>query len=278
MKIAFAVSCLFLMGLAVSCVKGTTPKPTPPSDSTAVPPDSTVAASDTANLKSGLLLYLPFNGSIADSSGNGNPTVAVNGGGLTYDEHGFAQSAFGANGGGQAILVTNNGSIKIDTAFTVSLDFMLLSNSGPLTTYVSIVNYTNGNGPTFNLGQNLKYGPHTFDFGVNLSDSNTCDASGALNPHLSDTTSLTPVIGSWYNVICVYSKGVAQTYINGTLAATNTNPGNIHAVLCPDAQFVVGGWWSGDPQTIDGTIDNVRLYNRVLNANEIIKLSKRFSH
>ncbi|HVV05477.1 MAG TPA: hypothetical protein VHC96_14700, partial [Puia sp.] len=50
------IICLYFFG----CRK-TTPEPPPPTDS--------------VNLKSGLLLYLPFNGDFADSSGNNNPTV-----------------------------------------------------------------------------------------------------------------------------------------------------------------------------------------------------------
>src|SRR6185369_13332771 len=78
-----------------------------------------------ADLRRGLLLYLPFNGSIADSSGNNNPTQIVGyGAGLTYDIHGYANSAYGSDGTGGRLEVTNNGSIQFDTAFTVSLSFM----------------------------------------------------------------------------------------------------------------------------------------------------------
>src|SRR5579872_3001159 len=79
----------------------------------------------TTDLKKGLLLYLPFNGSIADSSGNNNPTqILGSGAGLTYDEHGYANSAYGSDGTSGRLQVTNNGSIQFDTAFTVSLSFM----------------------------------------------------------------------------------------------------------------------------------------------------------
>jgi hypothetical protein len=72
-------------------------------------------------------VYLPFSGNIADSSGNGNPTTAV-GNVLTDDAHGYPNNAFGATGNGERVLVTNNGSIKFDIAWSVSLGFMVHDN------------------------------------------------------------------------------------------------------------------------------------------------------
>jgi len=44
----------------------------------------------------------------------------------------------------------------------------------------------------------------------------------------------------------------------------------------PNAKFVVGGWWSGGPLSINGKMDNVRLYNRELSADEIAILSQYY--
>jgi hypothetical protein len=40
--------------------------------------------------------------------------------------------------------------------------------------------------------------------------------------------------------------------------------------------MIVGGWWDGDPASLNGTMDEVRLYNRVLTANEINFLARNF--
>jgi len=77
MKTVLSVSILLMMGFVFSCIKRTIPIKPP-----TVPVPLT--------LKTGLLLYLPFNGSMSDSSGNNNPTVALNGVALTADEHGNA--------------------------------------------------------------------------------------------------------------------------------------------------------------------------------------------
>ncbi|HLZ88081.1 MAG TPA: hypothetical protein VKQ52_12590, partial [Puia sp.] len=114
-----AFVCVF-SGLLVlfSCTKNANPTP-PIHDTVTVIKNDTTKLTDTlyaskpdttVNLTKGLLVYLPFSGNIADSSGNGNPTQAV-GSVLTYDAHGYANSAFGGTGNGEKVIVTNNGSI-----------------------------------------------------------------------------------------------------------------------------------------------------------------------
>jgi len=46
--------------------------------------------------------------------------------------------------------------------------------------------------------------------------------------------------------------------------------------LCPSSQFIVGAWWNGGQQGINGKLDNIRLYNRNLTAKEIITLSQSY--
>lgn len=252
----FTVAVLSL-SLILSCKKDSNPVPSTPIN---------------VNLKTGLLLYLPFQGNFADSSGNGNQTTAINSATLTYDEHGFANNAFGATGNGAAILVTNNGSIKFDTAYSVSIEFMLRSTGG-LQCLLSMTNYNSGYGPCFSLGTTAP-GIPGFVFGANDSTSG-CNFFGSAASVVTDTTSFIPQPESWYNAICIYHKGTVQVYINGQLVSTKTGTGT-SANLCPNAQIVVGGWWSGGTESINGKIDEVRLYNRVLNGDEIAALAKDF--
>jgi len=265
---------LALFGFFYACSKNTNPSP-PVTDTVTVtkidtltvppPPDSTV------NLTKGLLLYLNFNGSIADSSGNNNQTEAVGGNVLTYDAHGYANSAFGGNGTGQRIKVTNNGSIQFDTALTLTYDFMI--NASARQTMVSMVNTSNGNGPSFVAGTNT-VGLANLDFAVG-DVSESCDTAGlGVFPTVGDT-SIIPQLNTWYNVICIYHKGSAAIYVNGQLTTFLQGPGTA-ALLCPSSQIVIGGWWDGDPNTLNGKMDEVRLYNRVLTPHEIVTLSQHF--
>jgi hypothetical protein len=249
--------CILLVAtLAVACKKYNNPTP-PPSN---------------VHLKSGLLLYLPFDGNMADSSGNGNSTSPLAGASLTYDEHGNANSAFNGTGNGERILVTNNGSIKFDTAYSISLNFM--TRNFRYQAFMSMVINNSGNGPTFIVGTNI-LNSYNLDFAGNDSVAG-CDNSGKYAANqVNDSTQFVPQPESWYNAVCIYHKGSIQVYINGTLVSTKSGTGT-KALLCPDAQIVIGGWWGGDPLSINGKLDEVRLYNRVLNADEIAELSEDF--
>jgi hypothetical protein len=276
-----------LFGLTIGCSKNSNPLP-PVHDTTTVfkhdttrLTDTVVQKLDTPDLKTGLVIYLPLNGSMADSSGLNNPVTAVNGASLGYDMHGYAQSALMDNGNGQYLQVPNNGSYTLDTAFSISLDFMIRTAPAwngvgvpGLESLVSFVNTANGYGPTFHVVLGPTNEPQYLYLGVENS-TNTCSNYGSLAATLFDTTSFAPQVGAWYNCIITFTSGTVKVYVNGILNSSATAAFQ-HVSFCPGASFVVGGWWSGDPESINGEIDEVRLYNRTLNAKQISWLSRNF--
>jgi hypothetical protein len=273
------VIALVLIGLVFSCVKRSIPIPPPPHhDSTTTPPVDTTAfppadTTGTVDLRLGLVLWLPFDGNMADSSGNNNMTEGLNGAGLVSDEHGSASGAFGANGTNQVVLVTNNGSIKFDTAYSVSFNVQSNDNNS-LHMYISMINWTNGNAPTFGVGTSCPAYLNRVTIAANDSVAG-CDNDGrGTNTALADTTNFNPQPGSWYNVIEVYHRGSVTTYVNGQIVGIKSGPGT-RALDCLSEQVVVGGWWSGDPENLNGKIDDVRIYNRVLTGKEIARLATR---
>ena len=109
-----------------------------------------------------------------------------------------------------------------------------------------------------------------------MSTTAGCNNPGTSNPNgVNDTTAFIPQYQRWYNAICVYHRGAIQVYINGTLIASRTGSGTL-ANLCPGATVNVGGWWVNDKETLNGVVDEVRLYNRTLRPNEIAYLSRNF--
>jgi hypothetical protein len=244
---------------------------------------------DTPNLTEGLVLYLPFNGSFADSSGNNNTVTPLDGAALGYDLHGSANSAFISSGNGARLVVANNGSYAVDTAFSISFDFVIRSNPyyfgggnyTGLMSFLSIIDTATGNGPTFDVGLTDPQAPQDFTFGVNTAATSSCDNSGANNTgNVGDITSFAPQIGSWYNAICIFTKGTLSVYINGQLTGTAIE-GDSATLFCPNANFVVGGWWSGgnnlsNLESLNGELDEVRMYNRTLTAQQIAWLSRNF--
>jgi len=274
-----------------ACNKATNPQP-PVHDTITVTKTDTLVlppVNDTPNLTEGLVLYLPFNGSFADSSGNNNTVTPLYGAALGYDLHGYANSAFSSSGNGARLVVANNGSYAVDTAFSISFDFMIRSNAyyggggnyTGLMVFMSIVDTATGNGPTFDVGLTTPSAPQDFTFGVN-SASSGCGSTGDNNPQDvgGGPTSFVPQIGSWYNAICIFTQGTLSEYINGKLVGTSTNL-NSSALFCPNANFVVGAWWSGgnnpsNLESFNGELDEIRMYNRTLTAQQIAWLSRNF--
>jgi Concanavalin A-like lectin/glucanases superfamily len=250
----FIVSSLIII---LSCKKSSSPSPTPPKSD--------------INLKTGLLVYLPFDGNMADSSGNGNLTSAVGGAALTFDEHGNANSAFGGTGDGERLLITNNGSIKFDTAFSLSFDIML-RNAGRFA-FVNMVDNTTATAFSFGVGTTA-ISPYNVDFDVSDSLA-TCASALSISNLAGDSSAFVPASESWYNLLTIFHKGTLQIYVNGRLISTKTEASST-VPICPNAKMIVGGWWDGDPTSINGKLDEVRLYNRVLNTDEIAELSKNF--
>jgi Concanavalin A-like lectin/glucanases superfamily len=260
-KILTLLSFVLILGVAIACIKRVIPIPPPPPAST--------------TLKNGLLLYLPFNGSIADSSGNNNPTVIIDSAGgyaLTTDEHGDPNSAWGSNGTGTYIQVTNNGSIKIDTAFSLSFNVMAYNNT-ERQAFVCFDNTANGNSPGIATGLTV---PNYTNYFVGVQDSTAgCGNPGSYVTDVSDTTGFVPQSGVWYNIVNVYQQGTVWIYVNGQLMGSKTNPLN-HAVLdCPLSTINIGYWWNLDNESLNGKIDEIRLYNRTLTVDEISALANK---
>ena len=283
-KLLMGIGIFSLLGIAIpsGCSKSSTPH-TVTDTVTVIKSDTTIKTQTdtiygmqpdpTVNLTQGLLLYLNFSGNIADSSGNNNPTTAV-GSVLTYDEHGYANSAFGGSGS-QWIYVTNNGSIQFDTAWSISLAFMV--NDNRLETFISMVDPTNGEGPTFNFGTAVSSPNYYLACGTGDATTDCSSVAPVNNYNITDTTYWLPNPGSWYKAVVIYHKGTIQTYINGTLISTKIGSGSA-ALLCPNSQVIIGNFCiiGGVSQPMNGKMDNVRMYNRVLTPHEIVALSANY--
>lgn len=264
------------------CTK--TPIATPVHDTTTIVKRDTTTQNDTlytgkpdstVNLAKGLLLYLPFSGNIADSSGNGNPTTA-RGTVLTYDAYGNANNAFGATDHGEEVIVTNNGSIKFDTALTLSFAFTTFDTSRNQS-YISMINVATGQAPSFTVGS-INLGTRSLGWGIEDQSVGCSNYGGNDNSYdISDTLNFVPVPGAWYNAICVYHNGSTQFYLNGKLIGSKHGIGT-KINNCPTSQIVIGGWWD-DPSyngNLNGKLDAIRLYNRVLTPHEIAALSSYY--
>jgi hypothetical protein len=222
------------------------------------------------NLDSGLVAYYPFNGNANDASGNGlNGTIT---GGVTFtnDVAGNASSAATFDGSTGYIIVPDNAGKFQNYAVTVSFLVKAVTPS-VRQAFISNTNYTDGTGLSYavNVGS---AGPGFPDFGVvtntlgcGLPVSNAADNIATGNAMLANT---------WYNYTCIFTDSLQAIFVNGTLntAVTRDFP---TLNKCANTQtLLIGTWWSGDPILFNGSMDEIRIYNRALNQNEIIELAK----
>jgi hypothetical protein len=247
---------LTLFSISLSCCKKTKEK------------DSV----STINLERGLIAYYPFNGNTSDESGNSNHGVAEMAA-LTYDQHGNEKRALNCTGNGSKMIVSNNGKIKFDTSFSVSFHVMIRNFSRHH--FVSMISNDLSTDLSFGIGTNVP-GSNKLNFGIpnlNVPCNNTVvplSQSSFIHEYV-----LQPE--SWYNIVATFASGTMKVFVNGNLISqTHGNTPSMR--ICPGANLIVGGWWKNDPTgSLDGKIDEVRLYDRQLNADEVKLLAKHFN-
>jgi hypothetical protein len=224
------------------------------------------------DLTKGLLAYYPFNGNLNDESGNSLHGTAVNGAYLTSGFLGRPNSAAGFDGINEYIMVQDNGKLTTDSV-TISL-FVMARSVDRRHAIVSRVNFENTTSLAWGVGQSLD-GINKWEFAVgNAADA--CSKAHIYDPSIYCTSTQSLVAGQWYHLITSFVNGVQRIYVDGALKAT-INRDFKTLKKCTTAQFIIGGWWKGDITSIDGKIDEVRVYNRGLSDCEIMELSKTFN-
>jgi hypothetical protein len=96
---------------------------------------------------------------------------------------------------------------------------------------------------------------------------NEISASGIVAKH-----SVTVPNAAWYYVAGVFENGNMRLYVNGQLVSQTAAPFNsING--CASAEFVLGNWKNDFQPALNGKLDEIRIYNRVLSAAEISYLA-----
>ncbi|MBN2018875.1 MAG: S8 family serine peptidase [Sedimentisphaerales bacterium] len=78
--------------------------------------------------------------------------------------------------------------------------------------------------------------------------------------------------GQWYFVTSTWDGSVFKIYINGELSGMNSNVPAGLIDYCPGGTLRFGIWWSQGQYPFQGVMDDVRIYNRALTAEEIWQL------
>jgi hypothetical protein len=191
----------------------------------------------------GLVGWWPFNGNANDESGNGN-NGTVTGASLTFDRFGQPNSAFNFDGSNDYITAPRN----YMPNFSVSLWFNISQlNSN----YNSLVDAYNANWEVTLKNSIPDY--VSFITGTNYQE------------HLS---SQQVSANQWYHLVCTLSGNSAVFYLNGY----QTDQFNVFTLPNNNGFYYFGAGPSGAWQYLNGKLDDIGIWDRALNQQEVLAM------
>ncbi len=223
------------------------------------------------DLRKGLIAYYPFNGNANDESGNGNNGIAVNGAHFATDMIGKPGKAAEFDGVDDYFVVMDNGKLN-SASLTVSM-MVLVKNTNRRHSFISRAKFENTTGGVWGLGQSLD-ATNVFDFIVK-DKAEDCTVPHVYDPALLVSAPEQMIAWRWYNIIMTFGEGKQNLFIDGQLRGSKQRSFT-ELKQCSSADLVIGGWWKNDIISVDGKVDEIRIYNRVIDNCEINKLSEVF--
>ncbi|NQV31266.1 MAG: discoidin domain-containing protein, partial [Phycisphaeraceae bacterium] len=193
-----------------------------------------------------------FEGNYGDSSGQGNTLTEVGDVAILNDsERGNVAVFNGLNAALQVPVIGDGTTSELTITTWFRLD---VEHTGALWSIFHNEGWSAGDVHA-HISQNAQ-----FSMGVNGSGSD-----------LRSTTSAT--VGQWYHLAYVAGPEAVSLYINGILSQSST--GNPDAVLSL-GEGTLGAWSNGAMERfIGGSMDDVRIYTKVLSAEEIAGIAGR---
>ena len=203
-----------------------------------------------------LVAHYPFNGSAEDRSGYGHDGE-VFGATLTTDRFGIPNSAYLFDGSDDWIKVSNNGAINISGYHSMTLcAWIKCPDYGQLSQYAGVITKW-GPGSQVDDQYILHFRDGILAFGLGEeADFLHCDTTD---------------IHDWMFVTGVYDahNQVLELYVNADLVASS----DLYFNIRDTNRYLEIGGHSGD-WFFAGALDDVRIYRKALNAEEVLELYK----
>ena len=203
----------------------------------------------------GLVLAMNFNSInineniIYDLSGDNNH--GINNGSIFNNSGGFnSGGAFEFNGVNNSIKIMDDDSLDFGTEdFSISFWFYPEQELGTQRFYSKGIGYQDKQ-------FDIQFGEATKQIKVRIGDGGVT----------TDLVHVVSSINNWYNLVFVRKNGVGYLYVNALLKDTDTV--NYNITNANNLKIGMRGYGSSESY-FNGTIDEVKAYNRALSSNEI---------
>ncbi len=197
------------------------------------------------NLSSGLVAYYPFNSNANDESGNGHNGV-INGAILTSDRHGNSNKAYSFDG--------------VSSYIQIPTDVLNNMTQGTVTAFIKL-NQLNVQHSIIDKTQT-----YTANYFQLIVDNNN-KARAAVNTTGTYGNNVLAA-DTWCQVSVTWDGFSLKYYLNGSPDGTYTSSGSI-----PDiSRNIYIGKVDNGTAFFNGSIDDIRVYNRALSVSEISSL------
>jgi hypothetical protein len=209
----------------------------------------------------GLVAYYPFSGNADNAVSNVNHGT-VNGATLTADRFGNPNSAYYFDGTGDHIVMSNTSGLDNDTyTYSCWVNAKVLPGLGASGLIMDLGSSSFAGGTRSQLiSINNAYSNTT---GWRVTSGNT---DGSLVGFQND---ILPYQGIWYHIVLTRSADLLQLYVNNglvkSLSISNTTP----VYDTPTNIYIGTRAQQSLNQFFNGTIDELRIYNRALSQAEI---------
>jgi hypothetical protein len=232
----------------------------------------------TTNINEGLVAWYPFDGNLNDSSGLEQHASAP------YGPVSFGSDRSGQPGkaielDGKKDVLTAPISRAAETLGSLSVSVYFKTNSSSIQNLIcrrkkyECFQPQDFGGLSWTVNASSQREPH---FAVVSPEDISCETPRGIDAFTDVVYGMYKIeTKEWYHLVCVFEGGLQRIYINGSLRQSLSRSFNTLRE-CNDNIYVIGGFVNELPTRFNGMIDDLRIYNRALGEEEILRLAKDF--
>jgi Concanavalin A-like lectin/glucanases superfamily len=231
---------------------------------------------NTSTLTNGLVAYYTFPGNTLDASGNNLNGQLLNGATYGPDRNTTAQSALLLDGVDDYFEISDNSKLR-SSAISISLwiNAKQVTSSSHLYNKSVWADHTNQQYSAFiRPPQSLTSGNACCELWADVNQDGSCSIEQPIQQPISYYD---PAFGMsrWYHIVTVFSGKTGKIYVNGDLKRSETELPANPIDNCVGGNLRFGAQAAFDVNNFNGSMDDIRIYNRVLTDAEVRELYTR---